>query len=186
MTEEVFDLVRKRMQTSLEAFQKELGTIRTGRASLSLLDGITVEYYGTPTPLNQMATLSVPESRLIIIQPWDQSIIKDIERAILRSDLGFTPTNDGRLIRIAVPPLTEERRQQLAKMVRKLAEECRVAIRNVRREGNDRIKAEEKEKEISEDESYRALDRIQKITDEFIGKVDEICQRKEKEVMEVS
>jgi len=186
MLEEIFDQVGKKMESSLEAFQKELATIRTGRASISLLDGIMVEYYGTPTPLNQVATLSVPESRLITIQPWDQTIIKDIERAILKSDLGFTPTNDGRMVRIAVPPLTEERRQHLAKMVKKLAEECKVAIRNVRREGNEQIKSAEKEKKISEDDSYKALDRMQKITDEFVSKADETCRRKEKEVMEVS
>lgn len=186
MTEEIFELARKKMQSSLEVFQKELGTIRTGRASLSLLDGITVEYYGTPTPLNQVATLSVPESRLITIQPWDQAIVKNIERAILKSDLGLTPTNDGRMIRISVPPLTEERREQLARVVRKLAEECKVTIRNVRRESNEEVRSSEKDKKISEDDSYKALDRIQKITDEFVGKADEICRRKEKEVMEVS
>jgi len=186
MTEQIFELARKRMSSSVEIFQKELGTIRTGRASLSLLDGITVDYYGTSTPLNQVATLSVPESRLITIQPWDQTIVKEIERAVLKSDLGLTPTTDGRIIRISVPPLTEERRQHLAKMVRKLAEECKITIRNVRREANEQVKSAEKDKKISEDDAFKALERIQKITDEFVGKADELCRRKEKEVMEVS
>ena len=175
----------KKMKTSLDAFRKELNGIRTGRASLSLLDGITVEYYGVPTPLNQMATLSVPESRLITIQPWDSSVIGAMERAILKSDLGLNPSSDGRVIKIPIPPLTEERRKQLARLVKKLGEDCKVAIRNVRREGNDQLKGLEKEKKISEDEWRRAQDQVQKLTDKYINMAEQLTAQKEKEVMEV-
>ncbi|RMF88498.1 MAG: ribosome recycling factor [Nitrospinota bacterium] len=184
MVEQVFKEVERKMRASVDTFRKELNGIRTGRASLSLLDGITVEYYGTPTPLNQVATLSIPESRLITIQPWDPSLIKEIEKAILRSDLGLNPSNDGKVIRIPIPPLTEERRKQLAKLVKKTAEEYRVAIRNIRREGNEQLKTMEKEKAISEDEHRRAMERVQKLTDEYIAKIDELSAQKEKEVME--
>jgi ribosome recycling factor len=177
--------VEKKMQASLDAFRKELNGIRTGRASLSLFDGITVEYYGVSTPLNQVATLSVPESRLITIQPWDSSIIGEVERAILKSDLGLTPANDGRVIKIPIPPLTEERRKQLVRLVKKSGEECKVAIRNVRREGNDQVKALEKEKKISEDEWRRAQDQVQKLTDKYINMAEQQTAQKEKEVMEV-
>ncbi len=185
MVQKVFTEAEKKMRTSVEAFQKELKSIRTGRASLSLLDGITVEYYGAQTPLNQVATLSIPESRLITIQPWDPSLIKEIEKAILRSDLGLTPSNDGKIIRVPIPPLTTERRQQLVKVVKKTAEDYRIAIRNIRRESNDQLKTLEKEKEISEDEHHRAQERIQKLTDDYIAKIDEIMAQKEKEVLEV-
>jgi ribosome recycling factor len=152
---------------------------------LALLDGITLDYYGTPTPLNQLATLAVPESRLITIQPWDKSQLGLIEKAIQRSDLGLTPTNDGKVIRLSIPPLTEERRKELVKQVKKIGEETKVAIRNVRREGNEGLKSQEKAKEISEDENRRGQEQIQKITDRFVAKVDEILQAKEREVMEV-
>lgn len=181
----VYVEVEKKMKTSLDAFRKDLSSIRTGRASLSLLDGITVDYYGVPTPLNQVATLSIPESRLITIQPWDSSIIGELERAILKSDLGLTPANDGRVIKIPIPALTEERRKQLVRVVKKLGEECKVAVRNVRRDGNDHLKSLEKEKKISEDEWRRAQEQTQKLTDKYIALADQLTAQKEKEVMEV-
>ncbi len=175
----------ERMDGAVEALRREFGSIRTGRASLALLDGIMVDYYGTPMPIGQLASLSVPEPRQIAIQPWEQRIIPEIEKAILKSDLGLTPTNDGRIIRINIPPLTEERRKQLVKVVRKRAEEARVAIRNIRRDSNEELKRLEKERHISEDEVKRSQDEIQKLTDSYITKVDEILDHKEKEIMEV-
>ena len=150
-----------------------------------MLDKIMVEYYGEPTPLNQLANINVPEARLLVVQPWDKSSIAGIEKAIMKSDLGVNPTNDGNVIRIAIPPLTEERRKDLVKVVKKMAEEARVAIRNIRREANDLTKATEKEKVISEDEAKKALDDIQKITDNCIKDIDKILQVKEKDIMEV-
>lgn len=175
----------ERMDGAIEALKKEFGSIRTGRASLVLLDGVTVDYYGTPTPIQQVATLSVPESRQIAIQPWEQRIIPDIEKAIMKSDLGLTPINDGKVIRISIPPLTEERRKQLVKAVKKKAEEARVAIRNIRRDANEELKKLEKEKHLSEDDARKSYDEIQKLTDSYIKKVDEILQHKENEIMEV-
>jgi ribosome recycling factor len=183
--QKVYAELEKKMKASIDAFRKELNSIRTGRASLSLLDGITVPYYGVPTPLNQVATLSVPESRLITIQPWDSSVTGEVEKAILKSDLGLTPSNDGRVIKIPIPPLTEERRKQLVRVVKKHGEDCKVAIRNIRREGNDDLKALEKERTISEDELRRAQDQVQKLTDKFISMAEQISVQKEKEVMEV-
>jgi ribosome recycling factor len=177
--------LEKKMRTSLDAFRKELNSIRTGRASLSLLDGISVQYYGVPTPLNQVATLSVPESRLITIQPWDSSVIGEVEKAILKSDLGLTPSSDGRVIKIPIPALTEERRKQLVRVVKKLGEDCKVAIRNIRREGNDDVKNLEKDKKISEDELRRAQDQVQKLTDRYIAMAEQVSAQKEKEVMEI-
>jgi ribosome recycling factor len=177
--------LEKKMKASLDAFRKELNSIRTGRASLSLLDGITVQYYGVPTPLNQVATLSVPESRLMTIQPWDSSVIGEVEKAILKSDLGLTPSSDGRVIKIPIPPLTEERRKQLVRVVKKLGEDCKVAIRNVRREGNDDLKNLEKDKKISEDELRRAQDQVQKLTDKYVSMAEQVSTQKEKEVMEI-
>jgi len=185
MTKELKKQAKERMEKAIEVLRKDFASIRTGRASLSLLDGITVDYYGTPTPLNQVAALSIPEPRMIAIQPWEQRIIPDIEKAILQSDLGLTPTNDGKIIRINIPPLTEERRKQLVKVVRKRAEEARVAIRNIRRDLNEDLKKMEKNKEISEDELKRDLEEVQKITDEYVKKVDEVLEMKEKEIMEV-
>ena len=185
MTKELKKRAKERMEKAIDVLKKDFASIRTGRASLSLLDGITVDYYGTQTPLNQVAALSVPEPRTIAIQPWEQRIIPDIEKAILRSDLGLTPTNDGKTIRINIPPLTEERRKQLVKVVRKRAEEARVAIRNIRRDLNEDLKKMEKNKEVSEDELKRDLEEVQKITDEYIKKVDEVLEVKEKEIMEV-
>lgn len=185
MIEEVYQEVEHKMDRSLEALRKELARIRTGRASLALLDGIAVDYYGTPTPLNQLATLAVPESRLITIQPWDKTQIGLIEKAIQRSDLGLTPTNDGKLIRLAIPMLTAERRKDLVKQVKKIGEDTKIALRNVRREGNETLKSLEKQKEISEDDCRRGQDQVQKIIDRFIAKTDEILSTKEHEVMEV-
>jgi ribosome recycling factor len=173
------------MQASIEALKKKFGTVRTGRASLSLLDGLTVDYYGTPTPVQQVASLSIPDSRQILIQPWEQKIIPEIEKAIMKSDLGLTPMNDGKLIRINIPALTEERRKQLVKVVKKEAEDAKVAVRNIRRDINDELKRLEKEKHVSEDEIKKEHDEIQKITDSFIKKAEELLEHKEKEIMEV-
>ncbi len=185
MLNDVYADTRERMQKALENLEREFVKVRTGRASVSLVDGIKADYYGTPTPLNQMATLTVPDPRTIVIQPWDQTAIGAVEKAILKSDLGLTPMNDGKLIRINIPPLTEERRKELVKVVRKMAEEAKVAIRNIRRDANDMIKDLKKEKEISEDEQFKGQDEIQKITDDFIKKIDAACAAKEKEVLEI-
>lgn len=177
--------VAERMTRSIEVLKKDFSSIRTGRASLSLLDGILVNYFDAQTPLQQLATLSIPESRQITIQPWDQKIIPDIEKAILKSDLGLTPSNNGKIIRIMIPPLTEERRKQLVKTVKKKAEESKVAIRNIRRDTNDELKKIEKENNLSEDEAKKLHDEVQKVTDTYIAKVDEVLKHKEKEIMEV-
>ena len=185
MLDDVYLEIEHKMERSIEALHKELARIRTGRASLALLDGITIDYYGSPTPLNQVATLAVPESRLITIQPWDKSQLGVIEKAIQRSDLGITPTNDGQVVRLAIPPLTAERRQELVKQVKKIGEETKIALRNVRRDGNDSLKALEKDKKVSEDDWRRGQEHVQSITDRFIAKTDEILSTKEHEVMEV-
>jgi len=185
MLEEVYEEVERKMERSIEALRKDLSRIRTGRASLALLDGISVDYYGTATALNQMATLAVPESRLITIQPWDKTQIGPIEKAIQRSDLGLTPTNDGTLIRLSIPPLTADRRKDLVKQVKKVGEESKIALRNVRRDGNDMLKSLEKDKLVSEDDWRRGQDQVQKITDRYIAQIDEILHSKEHEVMEV-
>ncbi len=175
----------ERMSGALEALKRDFASIRTSRASLALLDDIMVNYYGTSTPLQQLASLSIPDSRQISIQPWDQKIIPEIEKAIMKSDLGITPVNDGRIIRIHIPSLTEERRKQLVKIVKKKAEEAKVAIRNIRRDINEELKKLEKENYLSEDDLKRSQDEIQKTTDIHIAKVDEILAHKEKEIMEV-
>ena len=174
-----------RMERSIEAFRKELGKVRTGRASFSLLDGVKVDYYGTPTPLQQVGTLSVPESRLITVTPWDTKMIGPIEKAIQGSGLGLNPSSDGKMVRIPIPPLTEERRRELAKVVRKMAEDARVAVRNVRREAIEKLKDREKKKEISEDVVKRGQERVQKETDAHVKKIDEILKSKEQEILEV-
>ena len=174
-----------RMERSIEAFRKELGKVRTGRASFSLLDGVKVDYYGTPTPLQQVGTLSVPESRLITVTPWDTKMIGPIEKAIQGSGLGLNPSSDGKTVRIPIPPLTEERRRELAKVVRKMAEDARVAIRNVRREAIEKLKDREKKKEFSEDVVKRGQERIQKETDAHVKKIDDILKSKEQEILEV-
>lgn len=185
MIEGVYKEIEDKMKNSLEVLKRDLNTIRTGRASLSLLDGIVIDYYGTSTPLNQLATLSVPESRLITIQPWDSSVMGEVEKAILKSDLGLTPVNDGKTIRISIPPLTEERRKELVKIVKKYSEECKIAIRNVRREGNESLKNLEKNKSITEDDLFKSQSKIQEMTDDYIKKVDGITEKKEKEVLEI-
>jgi ribosome recycling factor len=185
MEREIRKKTTERMSSALEVLKKEFASIRTGRASLALVDGIVVDYYGTPTPLPQVASLSVPESRQIAIQPWEKNLIPLIEKAIMKSDLGLTPANDGKVIRINIPILTEERRKQLVKVVRKRAEESKVAVRNIRRDSNDELKKLEKEKHVSEDDVKKEQEEIQKITDTFIKKVDEIVEHKEKEIMEV-
>jgi ribosome recycling factor len=174
-----------RMERCIEAFRKELGKVRTGRASFSLLDGVKVDYYGTPTPLQQVGTLSVPESRLITVTPWDTKMIGPIEKAIQGSGLGLNPSSDGKMVRIPIPPLTEERRKELAKVVRKMGEDARVAVRNVRREAIEKLKDREKKKEISEDVVKRGQERIQKETDAHVKKIDEILKSKEQEILEV-
>ena len=184
MIESIYDETRESMGKSIASLKKELNRLRTGRASLSILEGIKVDYYGTLTPLNQMATLAVPESRLITIQPWDVSVIKDIEKALLKSDLGLTPSNDGKIIRIAIPPLTEERRKDLVKVVHKMCEDYKVSVRNIRRDSNDLLKSMKKDGEISEDEAFKSQDQIKKITDEQIKLIDECYQEKEKEILE--
>jgi ribosome recycling factor len=172
-----------RMNAAIETLGREFAAVRTGRASVTLLDNIRVDYYGTPTPINQMASVSVPDARTITIQPWEVGQLKEIEKAISKSDLGITPMNDGKLVRLSMPTLTEERRKQLAKAVGKIAEESRVAIRNIRREGNERLKALAKDTKVSEDEERRGHDQIQKTTDRFIAKVDELLKKKEQEIL---
>ncbi len=184
MKEEILSECREKMTKTIQALRKEFMRIRTGRASTALLDGIKVHCYDTQMPLDQVASLSTPESRLITIKPWDQSIIGEIEKSILKSELGLTPMNDGKIIRIPIPPLTEERRKELAKLARKMAEEGKVAIRNQRREANELFKELKNEKEISEDEFFKCQEDVQKITDEFIRKVDEVSAEKEKEILE--
>ena len=185
MSSEVMGQLREKMDSSLEALKRELVKIRTGRASLSLLDGISVDAYGSLMPLNQVGTLTIPESRMIAIQPWDPQMLAVIEKAILSSDLGLTPANDGKVIRLTIPQLTEERRKELVKQVKKVAEDFKVAIRNVRREANDSLKNLKKDKEISEDDMFRFQDEAQKETDSYIKTIDEIAAGKEKEIMEV-
>jgi len=184
MIDSLYDKAREKMGDSVDALKDEFKRIRTGRASLALFEGIRVSYYGTPTPLNQIASLSIPESRLIVIQPWDQSVIGEIEKEILKSELGLTPMNDGKVIRVPIPPLTEERRRELVRVVRKIAEEHKVSIRNIRRDTNELLKGLKKDGEISEDDFYRGQDKVQKITDDYIRLVDQTCQEKEKEILE--
>jgi ribosome recycling factor len=185
MIDEVLEELRQRMERSVEALQDDLLSIRTGRASPALVEKLPVEYYGTMTPLNQMASIAVPEPRLLVIRPWDPSALPEIERALLKSDLGLTPMNDGKLIRLSIPRLTEERRRELVKLVSRRVEEARVAIRNLRRDALQDMKEFEKEKMISEDDFFRGKDSVQELTDEFIEKIDEIGKRKEEEVMEI-
>ncbi len=185
MSSEVIEQLREKMDNSVDALKRELVKIRTGRASLSLLDGISVDAYGSMMPLNQVGTLTIPESRMIAIQPWDPQMLGVIEKAILSSDLGLTPVNDGKIIRLSIPQLTEERRKELVKQVKKISEEFKVAVRNVRREANDTLKNMKKDKDISEDDMFRLQDEAQKETDSFIKNIDEIAAGKEKEIMEV-
>jgi len=185
MIQDVLDDLRERMDKSVAALHDDLMGIRTGRASPALVEKLPVEYYGAPTPLNQLAGIAVPEPRLLVIKPWDPSSLSDIERAILKSDLGLTPMNDGKLIRLSIPRLTEERRRDLVKLVSRRVEEARVAVRNLRRDSLKDLQDFEKEKLISEDDFFRGKDKVQELTDKFITKIDEIGARKEEEVMEV-
>ena len=185
MIEENIREAETKMQKSIDSLTREVLTIRTGRASSSLVDKIQVEYYGNPTPLNQLATITVPEARLIVIQPWDRTVIAAVEKAIQKSELGLNPGNDGQLIRVPIPPLNEERRREYAKLVKRYVEGAHVAIRNIRREQMDRMKALEKEKKISVDEARRGGEQMQKVADRYIARVDEMAARKEAEIMEV-
>ncbi len=175
----------EKLVKALNFFKQSLTKMRTGRASLVLLDGIMVDYYGTKSPLKQIANLATPEPKLITIQPWDPSILKEIERALLQSDLGITPMNDGKMIRITIPALTEERRKELTKLVKKMAEECKVSLRGLRRETNEELKNLEKNKKITEDDMHKASDKVQKVLDDYIKHVDEAATRKEKDIMEI-
>ncbi len=175
----------ERMEKTLESLKKDFGKLRTGRASASLVDGIKADYYGTMTKISQMATVSIPDSRTITIQPWDKGGMGVIEKAILKSDLGLMPVNDGRLIRISIPPLTEERRKELCKISRKFGEESKVSVRNIRRDANDALRKMEKDKEITEDDLKKAIDDVQKLTDKFVEEVNKRCELKEKEIMEI-
>ncbi len=177
--------LRSKMEKSLEALRRDLSRVRTGRASLALLDGVRVNYYGVPTPLSQVATLSVPESRTISIQPWDPKVIGEIEKAIQKSELGLTPLNDGKIVRINIPPLTEERRKELVKVIKRMEEECKVAMRNIRRDANEQLKTAKKDKVVSEDEQFKFQEEVQKLMDKSIEKAEEIVLAKEKEILEV-
>jgi len=185
MEKDIFKDLESRMEKAIATFRDELSRVRTGRASLSLLDTVKIDYYGTPSPLNHVANLAVPEPRMITIQPWDIKMLPEIERAIIKSDLGLTPQNDGKVIRLPIPPLNEERRKDLVKLVKKMAEEHRVAIRNVRRDGIEKLQKQEKDKIISEDQKHTLQKKVQDVTDNHIKKVDEVLAGKEKEIMEV-
>jgi len=185
MAKQAIQQAKEKMDKAVQAFSRELASIRAGRANAGLLEKITVDYYGVATPINQLATISVPEARMLVIQPYDKSVIKEMEKAILASDLGLTPSNDGSVIRLVIPPLTEERRRELVKLVKKYSEEAKVAVRNIRRDANDELKKLEKSGEITEDELRSYTDEVQKLTDNHIAKIDAITKEKEKEVMEV-
>jgi ribosome recycling factor len=173
------------MTKALESFKRDLSKVRTGRASLSLLDDVKVDYYGTPTPLNQVGSMAVPEPRLITIQPWEKNLIGEIEKAILKADLGLNPNSDGQIIRLVFPPLTEERRKEMVKQVKRMGEDAKVGIRNVRREANDTLKRLEKDKDITEDDLKRGEKEIQDVTDDFVSRVDKVIEEKEKDLMEL-
>lgn len=184
MIDQIFEDAETRMRKAVEATKSELSKIRTGKASPAILDAIRVDYYGTSVPIKQVASISVPEPRLISIQPWDKKLLPEIEKAILKSDLGLNPINDGNTIRLPIPPLTEERRRDLVRVVHKLGEEGRIAIRNIRRDANEKLKKAEKEGEISEDDAHRAMKEIQELTDQYIEEVDKVIKAKEQEILE--
>lgn len=184
-TAEIIKDAKTRMEKALEDFKHKLTTVRTGRASTNLLDGITVEYYGSPTPLNQVATINAPEASLITVQPFDPSLVNEIDKAIRSSDLGLNPSNDGRIVRVPIPPLTEERRKQMVKVIHDMAEEHRTAVRNVRRDANEKLKKALKDKTISEDDERRSLEEVQKLTDLHINKIGESLTHKENEIMKI-
>ena len=181
----VHDNARERMEKAISALERDFAKLRTGRATTSLVEDIKVDYYGTPTPVNQLASVAVPDSRTVTIQPWDKAAFSGVEKAILKSDLGLNPVNDGKILRIVIPPLTEERRKELGKVARKYTEEAKVAVRNVRRDANDTLKKQEKSKEVSEDDSRKAQEDIQKLTDSFVARCDALYTAKEKEIMEI-
>ncbi|MCH7781079.1 MAG: ribosome recycling factor [Acidobacteria bacterium] len=183
--QDVLSRAGQRMDSTVADSRKKVGTVRTGRATIGILDGISVDYYGTPTPLNQIAKLSVPEANLIVAQPFDQSILGDMERAIMASDLGLNPSNDGKLVRIPIPPLTEERRKEMGKKVRQMGEDAKTAVRQIRRDANEELKKLEKDGSISEDDSHRAQDEVQKLTDAHTSQIDELTGNKEKELIEI-
>ncbi|MBM4763936.1 ribosome recycling factor [Bacillus sp. B15-48] len=185
MPKQVIDKAKDKMTKAIQAYTRDLASIRAGRANASLLDRITVDYYGAPTPINQLAGVSVPEARLLVIQPYDKTILGEIEKAIMKSDLGINPTSDGTIIRLAIPQLTEERRKELAKQVKKESEDAKIAVRNVRRDANEELKKLEKNSEITEDGLRAYSDDVQKLTDDFISKIDQITKDKEKELLEV-
>lgn len=185
MIDEVIQDTKERMAKSEAAFEKELSKVRTGRASQSMLDSVKVDYYGTQTPLPQMATVSIPESRMITVKPWDVSVINEVEKAIFKANLGLTPSNDGKLIRISIPPLTEERRKEIVKTVARTCEDYKVAVRNIRRDANDMLKEMQKDGDISEDECFNAQKQVQEYTDANIKKLDQLFAKKEKEILEV-
>jgi len=183
MINDILSDVEERMQKSIKALQKDFSTIRTGRANPAMFEGLKVNVYGSEMPLNQVATISIPEPRLVVIQPWDRGNLGEVEKAILKSDLSITPSNDGNLIRLQIPELTEERRKEYVKLAKNKSEECKVSIRNVRRDGNDMVKSLEKDKEVSEDESKAAQDKIQKLTDKYIDETQKLTENKEKEIL---
>lgn len=185
MDNKVSDNAAEKMKRAVEALRTELSRMRTGRATLSVLDGVRADYYGTPTPLNQLATLSIPDPRTIVIQPWDTSAAIGIEKAIQKADLGLNPINDGRIIRCPIPPLNEERRRELVKIVHKYGEDCKVSVRNARREANEELKKLMKESKITEDEERKGIERIQKLTDDCTHQIDEALSHKEKDIMQV-
>ena len=185
MVDDLFGDAERRMQKAVEALKQDVTSIRTGRASSALIERITVDYYGTPTPINQVASISIPEARLLVIQPWDRKMLIDIEKAIQKSDLGINPNNDGQVIRLAIPPLNEERRRDMVKTLHKKLDEHKVAIRNVRRDAQDKLRDREKKKEVSEDELKRSTERLQKLTDRYIDEMDKVGKSKELEILEV-
>jgi ribosome recycling factor len=183
MKTEIMKEMKRKMDRALEVLGQDFARIRTGRASVTLLEGIKVDAYGTAMPISQVASLAAPEPRLLTVQPWDTGLLSDLEKAILRSDLGLTPSNDGKIIRIPIPPLTTERRKELVKSTKKMTEESKVALRNLRREANEQLKELKKDKQISEDEAFKAQDEVQKVTDDYIKKLDGLAAEKEKEIM---
>ncbi len=185
MNAQVVDALKKDMENTLDGLRKELTKVRTGRANTALIEGILVDYYGTKSPLNQLAALSAPESRLLVVQPYDKSVMSAIEKAIYQSDLGLTPVNDGKMIRVPLPELTEERRKELVRHVKKVGEEYRVSARNHRRDANERVKKLQKDKQITEDEVRTTQDRVQKLTDEYVDKIEKVIKAKEDELMAV-
>ena len=185
MVDDIFQDAERRMQKAVEALKMDISSIRTGLASSALVERITVDYYGAPTPINQVASITIPEARLLVIQPWDRKLLIDIEKAIQKSDLGINPNNDGQVIRLAIPPLNEERRREMVKTLHKKLDEHKVAIRNIRRDAHDRLRDREKKKEISEDELKRSEDRLKKLTDRFTDEMDKVGKTKELEILEV-